>query len=50
MDIVSHTGVTGLLIGNPAERILRQVDCSVLTVKPGRGNLDVVIAGRGFVA
>ena len=34
MGTVSRTGVSGLLIGNTAERILRQVDCSVLTVKP----------------
>ena len=34
MGTVSRTGVAGLLIGNTAERILRQVDCSVLTVKP----------------
>jgi universal stress protein E len=34
MGTVSRTGVAGLLIGNAAEKILRQVDCSVLTVKP----------------
>jgi nucleotide-binding universal stress UspA family protein len=34
MGTVSRTGVAGLLIGNSAERILRRVDCSVLTVKP----------------
>ncbi len=34
MGTVSRAGVAGLLIGNTAERILRQVDCSVLTVKP----------------
>jgi len=34
MGTVSRSGVAGLLIGNTAERILRQVDCSVLTVKP----------------
>jgi nucleotide-binding universal stress UspA family protein len=34
MGTVSRTGVAGLLIGNAAERILRQVNCSVLTVKP----------------
>jgi nucleotide-binding universal stress UspA family protein len=36
MGTVSRTGVAGLLIGNTAERILRQADCSVLTVKPDR--------------
>jgi universal stress protein E len=34
MGTVSRTGVAGLLIGNTAEKILRQVNCSVLTVKP----------------
>ena len=34
MGTVSRSGVAGLLIGNTAEEILRQVDCSVLTVKP----------------
>jgi universal stress protein E len=34
MGTVCRTGVTGFLIGNTAEKVLRQVDCSVLTVKP----------------
>ena len=34
MGTVRRTGVAGLLIGNTAEKILRRVDCSVLTVKP----------------
>jgi nucleotide-binding universal stress UspA family protein len=34
MGTVSHSGVAGLLIGTTAEKILRRVDCSVLTVKP----------------
>jgi len=34
MGTVSRTGISGLLIGNTAEKVLRQVDCSVLTVKP----------------
>jgi nucleotide-binding universal stress UspA family protein len=34
MGTVSRAGVAGLLMGNTAERILRQVNCSVLTVKP----------------
>lgn len=34
MGTVCRTCVDGFLIGNTAERILRQVDCSVLTVKP----------------
>ena len=34
MGTLSRTGISGLLIGNTAEKVLRQVDCSVLTVKP----------------
>jgi nucleotide-binding universal stress UspA family protein len=34
MGTVRRSGVAGLLMGTTAERILRQVDCSVLTVKP----------------
>ena len=34
MGTVSRTGIAGLLIGNTAEKVLRQVDCSVLTIKP----------------
>jgi nucleotide-binding universal stress UspA family protein len=34
MGTVCRTGVAGLIIGNTAENVLRQVDCSVLTVKP----------------
>jgi nucleotide-binding universal stress UspA family protein len=33
MGTLSRTGISGLLIGNTAEKVLRQVDCSVLTVK-----------------
>lgn len=31
---LSRSGLQGLLIGNTAERVLRQIDCSVLAVKP----------------
>jgi len=34
MGTVCRTGIPGLLIGNTAEEVLNQVDCSVLTVKP----------------
>jgi nucleotide-binding universal stress UspA family protein len=34
MGTVCRTGVAGFFIGNTAEKVLRQVDCSVLTVKP----------------
>ncbi len=34
MGSVARTGIAGFLMGNTAERILQQVRCSVLTVKP----------------
>jgi len=34
MGTVARTGIPGLLIGNTAETILEQLDCSVLAVKP----------------
>ncbi len=34
MGTMGRTGVSGLLIGNTAERLLPQLDCSVLAVKP----------------
>ena len=34
MGTVCRTGIEGFFIGNTAERVLQQVDCSVLTVKP----------------
>lgn len=34
MGSVSRTGLSGFLIGNTAETVLQQVNCSVLTVKP----------------
>jgi universal stress protein E len=34
MGTVCRTGIAGFLIGNIAEEVLNQVDCSVMTVKP----------------
>ena len=34
MGTLGRTGIRGLIIGNTAESILNQVDCSVLAVKP----------------
>jgi nucleotide-binding universal stress UspA family protein len=34
MGTVGRRGVSGMLIGNTAERVLRKLPCSVLTVKP----------------
>jgi nucleotide-binding universal stress UspA family protein len=33
MGTVCQTGIAGFFIGNTAEKVLRQVDCSVLTIK-----------------
>ena len=34
MGTVARTGISGLIIGNTAEAILNQLDCSVLAIKP----------------
>ena len=34
MGTVCRIGIPGFFIGNTAEKILDEVDCSVLTVKP----------------
>ena len=34
MGTLSRSGVAGFLVGNTAEKIISEVDCSVLTVKP----------------
>ena len=34
MGTVSRKGLSGFLIGNTAEKVLNQLDCSVLAVKP----------------
>lgn len=34
MGTVGRTGIPGLFIGNTADSVLRQVDCSILAVKP----------------
>jgi nucleotide-binding universal stress UspA family protein len=34
MGTVGRTGIPGLIMGNTAETILQQVDCSVLAIKP----------------
>jgi universal stress protein E len=34
MGSVGRTGIVGFLIGNTAEKVLRQCNCSLLTVKP----------------
>lgn len=34
MGTVGRTGIPGLIIGNTAESVLRQIECSILAVKP----------------
>ena len=34
MGTIARTGVAGALMGNTAERVLDQIECSVLTIKP----------------
>jgi len=34
MGTVARTGIAGFFMGNTAESILTQLDCSVLTIKP----------------
>ena len=34
MGTVGRSGISGMLIGNTAERVLRKLPCSVLAVKP----------------
>lgn len=34
MGTVGRTGIPGFFIGNTADSVLRQVDCSVLAIKP----------------
>jgi nucleotide-binding universal stress UspA family protein len=34
MGTLARAGISGVLIGNTAERVLRKLPCSVLTLKP----------------
>lgn len=34
IKIVARTGIPGFTVGNTAEMILSQIDCSVLAIKP----------------
>ena len=46
MGTVCRTGVAGFFIGNTAETVLAQVDCSVLSVKPERFVTPVTLENR----
>ncbi len=45
MGTVARTGLPDFLIGNTAENVLSQVDCSVLTVKPEGFVTPIRLAG-----
>ena len=45
MGTVARTGVPGFIMGNTAESILNQIDCSVLAVKPPGFTTPVTLAG-----
>lgn len=49
MGTVARTGISGLFIGNTAETILDQVQCSVLAVKPNGFKTPVTLAKIGPV-
>lgn len=43
MGTVARTGISGFFIGNSAETILNQLDCSVLAVKPPGFQMPVTL-------
>ena len=45
MGTVCQTGMTGFFVGNTAEKVLHQVECSVLTVKPDGFVTPVMLDG-----
>ncbi|MBE9567075.1 MAG: universal stress protein [Proteobacteria bacterium] len=46
MGTVCRTGLPGFIIGNTAEKVLSEVNCSVLTVKPDGFVTPVTLEGR----
>ena len=46
MGTVARTGIAGLFIGNTAEAILEQIECSVLSVKPEGFETPVTLEGK----
>ena len=45
MGTVGRTGVPGFIVGNTAEMILAQIDCSVLAIKPPGFVTPVTVEG-----
>jgi universal stress protein E len=50
MGTVSRTGVPGLIIGNTAEAILEQINCSVLAIKPAGFRCPILLDSEEDVA
>ncbi len=46
MGTVARTGIRGFIMGNTAETILEQIDCSVLAIKPPGFVTPVALEGR----
>lgn len=44
MGTVARTGISGFVMGNTAETILNQIDCSVLAIKPPGFVTPVILA------
>jgi hypothetical protein len=47
MGAISRSGLKRAMIGNTAERVLNQLPCDVLVVKPARFKTKVPGVGRG---
>ena len=45
MGTVARTGIPGFIVGNTAETILNQIDCSVLAIKPPGFETPVTLQG-----
>ena len=45
MGTIARTGISGLIIGNTAEAILNQLECSVLAIKPPNFSTPVRLSG-----
>lgn len=43
MGTVARTGISGFIMGNTAEMILNQIDCSVLAIKPSGSETPVTV-------
>lgn len=46
MGTIDRAGIPGFFIGTTAETVLRQVNCSVLTIKPSQFVSPVTLEGK----